>query len=301
MENGGLTFDRRKTAGITLEVACGSCLGCRLDHSLMWAIRIVHESTLHRDQHGNSFVTLTYRDPWECTTEQRRKLHHIPHDGSLHPSHVSKFIRRLRKTVEQKIRYFYCGEYGDENQRPHYHLCIFNYSPGDERVYKDEEGIITYESESLKKLWPYGFSTSQELGFENAAYTARYSLKKITGKKAWEHYLRCDEHGEAYWLLPEYIRMSTGRKKPAGLGADYYEKYKEEIFPSNEVSVPGVGVLRKVPRYYADILQSEDPETRETVRLLRQQFILAHGHDFTPDRLRQKAIVASASQRTRSL
>lgn len=284
-----------------MQVACGQCLGCRLDHSLMWAIRIVHESYLHLDDQGNCFVTLTYRDPSECTDEQYRAGHYIPADYSLQPSHVSKFIRALRKSVDHKIRYFYCGEYGDENQRPHYHLCLFNQSFDDQVLWRDDEGFYTYTSPTLEKLWPYGFSTVAALNYETAAYTARYSLKKITGKKAQEHYLRCDEHGEAYWLLPEYIRMSTGRNKPCGLGANFYAKFSDDIFPSDETPVPGKGVIRKVPRYYQNILQSENPGQLELVKELRQQFIKAHKADYTPERLRAKYHCAKARQSIRKL
>ncbi len=298
--SGGLTFNKTGTAQ-TLEVACGSCLGCRLDHALMWSIRIIHEAHLHMDNFGNCFVTLTYRDASECDQQQFRDNQYIPHDYSLQPSHVQKFIRRLRKSVDHKIRYFYCGEYGDENQRPHYHICLFNHSFNDQVLLEDDEGFHTYTSISLEKLWPYGFSTVQALNFETAAYTAKYSLKKITGKKAWDHYLRCDEFGEAYWLLPEYIRMSTGRNKPCGLGAGFYEKFTDDIFPSDEVPVPGKGIITKVPRYYQNILESRDPATLELVKSLRQTFIRAHAHDYTPERLRDKFICAQARQTKRNL
>jgi len=297
---GGLTFNQKGTAQ-GMEVACGQCLGCRLDHSLMWAIRIVHESSLYLDQQGNSFVTLTYRDPSECTEKQYDDGYFIPSDYSLKPSDVSKFIRRLRKSVSHKIRYFYCGEYGDENQRPHYHVCFFNQSFNDQVLWKDEEGFYTYTSPSLEKLWPWGFSTVQELNFETAAYTARYSLKKITGKKAEDHYLRCDEDGVAYWLLPEYIRMSTGRNKPCGLGAGFYEKYTTDIFPADEVPVSGKGVIRKVPRYYQNILERDDPITLATVKELRQIYIKAHKADYTPERLRDRYICAQARPHKRTL
>jgi len=285
-----------------LEVNCGSCLGCRLDHALMWSCRIVHESCMWADLHGNCFVTLTYRDPSECDDEQYRDGYHIPADYSLRPSDVSKFIRKLRKTLPQKIKYFYCGEYGDENQRPHYHLCLFNCSFDDQVLWKDDEGHYIFTSPTLDKLWPYGFSTVAALNYETAAYTARYALKKITGKKADEHYLRCDEYGEAYWLLPEFIRMSTGNKNaPCGLGVGFYEKYGSDIFPSDEVPVPGKGIIRKVPRYYQNILESRDPDTLDLVKELRQQFIKAHAADFTPQRLRDKYHCAKARQTKRNL
>lgn len=295
---GGLTFNKTGTVQ-TLEVACSQCLGCRIDHRTMWAIRIVHESYLHLDDHGNSWLTLTYRDPSDATDEQYKNGHFIPADYSLRPSDVSKFIRALRKrNPDHKIRYFYCGEYGDENHRPHYHVCLFNHQFKDQQLFKDDEGVHTYTSPTLEKLWPYGFSTVAELNFETASYTAGYCFKKITGKRAWEHYLRCDEHGEAYWLLPEYIRMSTGRNKPCGLGADYYAKFKDDIFPADSTPVPGHGTVQLVPRYYQNILESTDPDTLKLVKQIRQTFITEHAADFTPERLRDKYRCAQAKQST---
>lgn len=294
---GGLTFNK-KNSHSPLEVACGQCLGCRVDHSIMWAIRIVHESCLHIDNHGNSWVTLTYRDPDACTQKQYKNGQFIPADYSLRPSDVSKFIRALRKAnPDHKIRYFYCGEYGavEHGERPHYHLCIFNHTFNDLQLFDDTEGQYTYSSPELEKLWPHGFSTVAELNYRTANYTAGYVFKKITGKKAYDHYLRCDEHGEAYWLRPEYIRMSTGNKNPpCGLGAKYYEKYSEDIFPSDETPVPGHGTVQLVPRYYQNILERTDPATLELVKKLRQQFQESHKHDFTPERLRDKFICAQA-------
>ncbi len=294
--SGGLTFNKKGTAQ-TLEVACGQCLGCRIDHRIMWAIRIVHESYLHADQYGNSWVTLTYRDPSECTDQQLKDGHYVPSNFSLRPEDVSKFIRALRKrNSDHKIRYFYCGEYGDENGRPHYHVCLFNHSFNDQQLFKDDEGVYTYTSPSLDAVWPFGFSTVAELNFQTASYTAGYCFKKITGKRAKEHYLRCDENGEAYWLLPEYIRMSTGRGKPCGIGAKFYEKYKGDIFPSDESPVPGYGTTQLVPRYYQTILESEDPGTLELVKKLRQTYYEAHKADFAPDRLRAKYACARARE-----
>jgi len=294
--NGGLIFDRNK--GIQkMAVACGQCLGCRIDHRTMWAIRIVHESYLHLDSHGNSWLTLTYREPHDCTAEQYAAGHYVPRDYSLNPEHVSKFIRRLRKqNPDHKIRYFYCGEYGDENQRPHYHVCLFNHQFNDRVLWKDDEGIYTYTSPSLEKLWPYGFSTTAELNFETASYTAGYCFKKITGKRAEDHYLRCDEYGVAYWLQPEFTRMSTGRGKPSGLGAKYYEKFKDDIFPADETPVPGHGTVQLVPRYYQDVFAKTDPDTLELVKQQRQDWLKKHRHDFTPERLSDKYACARARQ-----
>jgi len=292
--SGGLTFDKSKSHS-PLEVACGQCIGCRTDHRIMWTIRIIHEAHLHDGDHGNQWLTLTYRDRGTCTDEQLKSGHYIPADYSLRPSDVSKFIRALRQqNKDHKIRYFYCGEYG-ELGRPHYHLCLFNHQFNDLQLFKDEEGLYTHTSPALEKLWPHGFSTISDLNYNTAAYTAGYVFAKITGKKARDHYLRCDEYGVAYWLQPEFIRMSTGNKKPpCGLGAGFYEKYKDDIFPSDETPVPGKGTVQLVPRYYQNILKSQDPSQLELVKDLRQMFRKNHLEDFSPARLHDKHICAKA-------
>jgi len=309
--NGALVFKRSQHTIGKMEVACGQCLGCRLDKSLMWAMRIVHESHLHKHTNGNCFVTFTYRSEKECTDEQFKNHYYVPEDYSLNYHHFRDFIKRLRrhfnptdedgelKKPYQTIRYFHCGEYGDENLRPHYHACLFNIEFDDVHVYSQQEGLTTYESETLQKLWPYGFCTIGELNFETASYTAGYILKKITGNEALETYLRSDDYGVAYWVKPPYITMSL---KP-GIGSEFYEKYKTDFFPSDESPVPGKGIIKKVPRYYETILQHSDPSMHEMVKNLRQEWIAKHREDFEPERLHDKYKCARArlSNRKRAL
>ncbi len=262
----------------------------------MWAIRIVHESTLHDE---NCFVTFTYRSKDECTPEQFKKGHYVPNDYSLNYHHFRDFIKRLRRHFPQKIRYFHCGEYGDDNLRPHYHACLFNVSFGDMVTEQSNEGFTIFSSPTLSKLWPYGFCTVGELNYTTAAYTAGYVLKKITGLDAKEAYLRSDENGVCYWVKPPYTTMSL---KP-GIGAKFYEQYKGDFFPSDESPVPGKGIINKVPRYYENILKFEDPKTHELVKELRQKFIQAHREDFSAKSLMDKYKCAQArqSQRQRKL
>ena len=278
-----------------MEVACGQCLGCRCDRTLMWAMRIVHESCMHKHTYGNCFVTFTYRSKKECTDEQYRKGYYVPEDYSLNYHHFRDFIKKLRKHFPQKIRYFHCGEYGDDNLRPHYHACLFNCQFEDLRVYQQAEGVTTYESKVLQKLWPYGFCTIGELNFETASYTAGYILKKITGNQAIETYLRSDDYGVAYWVKAPYITMSL---KP-GIGGEFYEKFETDFFPADESPVPGKGIVKKVPRYYDDIHKGADPAAHARVTETRAAFIRAHSADFTPERLMDKYKCARASNSNR--
>ena len=45
-----------------MQVPCGQCIGCRLERSRQWAIRCVHEASLHPI---NCFITLTYSPEYE--------------------------------------------------------------------------------------------------------------------------------------------------------------------------------------------------------------------------------------------
>ena len=276
LETGGIVFKRSGIAGEAMEVACGQCLGCRLDRSRTWGFRIVHEASLHDE---NCFITLTY-DP-----------EHLPRDGSLNKKHFQDFMKRLRKRfAPRKIRYYHCGEYGEELQRPHYHACIFGLDFEDKELLTKYDDYELYTSDVLSETWGLGFVTVGQLTLESAMYCARYVLKKVNGHNADDHYLRCDEYGVAYWLQPEYTTMS---RRP-GIGKEWYEKYKSDLFPSDEVPVPGHGVFPKVPRYYEEILKGEDPESHEEIKKVRRLFKEAHGDEYTPARLEAKYKVKKA-------
>lgn len=314
-ETGGITFRREKSYGEKMEVACGSCLGCRMDYRRMWAMRIVHEASLYEYKGGNCFITLTYRDKELCTEEQKEKKLHVPDDWSLNKKHFQSFMKRLRKAFpNQKIRYFYCGEYGRKCKhgldlsrvkcplcnvgRPHFHACLFNCSFGDLEAYETDGGITNYTSPMLEKIWGYGFVDVGELTFGSASYVAGYVLKKVKGVKADDHYLSVDLDGEITFLEPEYVGMSRGnaarKGERCGIGAGWYEKYKKDVFPSDEVPVPGKGVIKGVPRYYSEILRVEDPAMYDEITEKRRRYMKDNSDEFTDDRLLDKHICKKA-------
>jgi hypothetical protein len=293
---GGFTFRRDQSYGTKMTVACGGCLGCRLDKSKEWAARIVHEASMYQD---NCFITLTY-DP-----------EHLPRDGSLNKEHFQKFMKRLRRRFpDRRIRYYHCGEYGNNYDRPHYHACLFNLDFPDKELFSNREGNYLFTSKILEDVWRYGFCTVGELTYESAAYCARYVLKKVTGERAHDHYSRVDLiTGEVYELQPEYTTMSRGstckehrgmpyqkecRNCSRGIGREWYEKYKEDLFPSDEVPVPGRGVFKKVPRYYEEQLGAESECELEAVKQRRRVFRDAHADEYSPERLMAKYKVKKA-------
>lgn len=283
--NGGVIFEQQPGAWEKLQLACGQCKGCRIDKSKEWAARIVHEAHMHNEK---CFITLTYN------TEN------LPLDGSLNKRHFQLFMKRLRKHYnDKKIRFFHCGEYGEQMDRPHYHACLFGVDFTDRVPHSVSNGVVTYVSDTLEKIWGKGFCTVGELEYASAAYCARYIMKKITGDKAEDHYRRTviSEYGEVlgeFQLQPEYITMSLGRKPGQGIGGSFYEKYKSDFYPSDECPVPGRGVHKKVPKYYDRLLEADDPETFNQIKQRRSEFHDKHAHDFTPQRLAQREKVKEA-------
>lgn len=226
-----------------LSLPCGRCMGCRLEKSRQWAVRCVHEAKLYDD---NCFVTLTYAPE------------HLPSRGSLVKKHIQDFMKRLRKKFsDRKIRVFYCGEYGDQLSRPHYHLCLFNLDfPDKERLFKIQ-GNWSYSSNILSQLWTFGHSSVTGFSFETAAYVARYCTKKITGSIASDHY---------QGRVPEFCGMSL---KP-GIGKNWFDKYaKTDLFPHD--NVVSRGVKCKPPRYYDVLREREDPVGFAKVKEARRE------------------------------
>lgn len=216
---------------LPMEIPCGQCIGCRLERSRQWAVRCMHEASLHDD---NCFITLTY-DP-----------EHVPFDFGLRKSHFQKFMKRLRKHFEGKrIRYYHCGEYGEENLRPHYHALLFGLDFDDKVIYSEREGVRLYFSQLLCDIWGKGLCTVGDVTFESASYVARYVLKKVNGDKAETHYRRVDpETGEEFQVLPEYTTMS---RRP-GIGYDWLKKYKTDCYPSDFIISRGMKM--KPPKFY---------------------------------------------------
>lgn len=238
---------------------CGKCRGCRLERSRQWAVRIMHEADSHE---FNCFITLTYSDE------------HIPADYSLDKDHSRQFMYRLRDRVSYhheglKIRFFLCGEYGDARGRPHYHAAIFGYDfPDKTFMGKNEHGQPIYESELLKDIWGKGNVSVAALEPGSAGYIARYSVKKIGGEKALDHYYRYSPiTGRMHHVVPEYAHQS---RRP-GLGARWFEKYRSDVFPSGFIVVDGVP--QAPPKYYLGKLTEAEKETlkRQTRRRMQGQ------------------------------
>lgn len=259
-----------------LTLPCGQCIGCRLERARQWAVRCVHEAQLHEH---NQFVTLTYRDEA------------LPHDGSLRYRDFQLFMKRLRRRFRgSRIRFFMCGEYGEQLHRPHYHACLFGLQLTDKEVWSVRQGVTLYRSPTLDALWEHGFVTVGDVTFESANYVARYVVKKVTGKRAEDHYTRVDLHtGEVSALVPEFVRMSL---RP-GIAAEWVQKYQSDVYTFDVVHCRGSQM--KPPRYYDKRLREVDDDAAAQIDAERYRKSLLTAEDSTPERLAVREKVARAA------
>ncbi len=263
----------RPGSGAYVTVACGQCIGCRIDRSKDWAIRCVHEAQMHED---NVFLTLTYNDE------------NLPPGGTLRPEDINRFIRKLRKIEYKKakksnkpaeqIRYLQCGEYGETTDRPHHHAILFGYEFTDKYLWTQRGGHNVFRSPTLERLWPHGQSEIGSVTRESAGYVARYIMKKINGDEAEKHY-----QGKK----PEYITMSRN----PGIGKAWFEKYWTDVYPQDHCIIDGKE--NRPPKYYDKLYKELDPEGYEILIKRRESFAQSPQQQkhTTPKRLEQRETV----------
>jgi hypothetical protein len=308
-DDGSIVFSQKRGNSIIreLKLPCGRCIGCRLDRSLAWAGRIASEAKLYPQ---NAFITLTYEDE------------HLPQNGQLIKQDFQQFMKRLRKryagvipvpglddgSKPNSIRYFMCGEYGDENGRPHFHACLLNFQfPDLKRYRKNKQGDWIYTSRRLTQLWGKGICTTANLSVESAAYVARYVTKKITGDLAHEHYKRIDlETGEIYYLEPEFATMS----RKIALGIPFLTKYCPDVYNIDKLHInkaSGQMLKIKPPRTWDNHLEKMNPDLYKEIRYTREEngmeHYLEYPEEFTEERLlvKEEVLISKYKQLQRPI
>jgi hypothetical protein len=189
-----------------IEHGCGQCLPCRINRRRLWTHRILLESYSHD---CNAFVTLTY-DEDNCPRTESGSL-------TLDPKDTTKWLKRLRKRVSpRKVRYYLVGEYGEQTDRPHYHLALFNFPScvhGRPQIVGNQ-GCLCSNCRVIQETWNLGFTYNGEVTKDSASYIAQYVTKSLT---KFDDVRLQGRH-------PEFARMSTGAVAGSGIGAGSIDK-----------------------------------------------------------------------------
>ncbi|AXL15111.1 replication initiator protein [Microviridae sp.] len=233
-----------KNTGPDTPVACGQCLPCTINKRRTWTHRMMLEMQTSKTA---SFLTLTYDD------ENLPEGHHDPKTGelyainSLNPAHTKKFIDNLRtqyrRLTGNTIRYYLCGEYGEQTGRPHYHLALFGYPPcignGAKVINKKFIPCNCPNCSLLSKIWKKGNIFLGNLEQKSAQYVAKYVTKKLTTTncrcKGETHHPSCP-NVQLKGRYPEYSRQSRNR----GIGYDAAVKFGKKIakFVKSDADIP---------------------------------------------------------------
>lgn len=184
-DKGLVTLEFNKGDGAFLQLPCGKCIGCAKSKAQGWALRNLLELQDHKCA---AAATLSYNDDALPLT--------------LRPRDLQLFLKRLRKKSTDRIRFFASGEYGEKNERPHYHAILYGLD-----AHRDRDRINT--------AWGQGHTYLDTVTPPAIGYIAGYCAKKYNKARSLTHERVDYQTGELYTWQEEFLQMS---RKP-GIGA----------------------------------------------------------------------------------
>jgi hypothetical protein len=215
-----------KFTGDYIPVPCSKCPPCKKRRTSGWSFRLVKEGERSLSA---LFVTLTYNTEVVPITKNGFM--------NLDKADVQKFMKRLRKLSNEKLKYYVCGEYGTKRMRPHYHLIIFN-----------------ADKEKVELAWtldrrPLGQIYIGDVNEASIGYTLKYMTKK---GKIPMHYN--DDRQKEFSLMSK------------GLGSNYLTEkmvkwHKNNIEERMYCNIKGNKKIA-MPRYYKDKIYSNFDKIR---------------------------------------
>lgn len=163
---------------------CGKCAPCLITRRKTWIHRLLLENRLHKQ---SSFITLTYD----------QKNH--PPGGSLVPKDFTDWLKRIRKEYDPSpLRYYGVGEYGENFERPHYHVILFGGATCLRWPHRKGEACPCPTCRVYQRSWNKGFVYVGDVEEKSIKYVASYvsksTLKRGDSKLSGRH--------------PEFSRMS---------------------------------------------------------------------------------------------
>lgn len=210
--------------GQEFQVPCRWCMGCRTDRISELSTRTRFEIAYMANQFkvGSSFVTCTYSDNALFNDSELRHEHivehlqRIPYDVpynplSLYPNDFQKLVKNLRYylkknygVLEKQFKYIWCGEYGDNTERCHFH-AIFCGLP---------TSVI---HDFLRRSWcKNGFVTVSVANPTRVNYVLEYIEKQVHGDTEFKTFY-------SKGLIPPFVHSSKG------LGERYWYLHWKEL------------------------------------------------------------------------
>lgn len=242
-----------------LSLPCGNCLGCRMAAARAWALRCQLELSDHRSA---TFTTLTYDDD------------HLP--VTLSKRHLQLWLKRFRKKMAPTgpVRFFASGEYGELNNRPHYHAILYGANADRDR-------------NLIQDTWAQGHTKTVDATPATIAYVAGYTAKKIGFKRKAAQEQVDQETGEVYTWEAPFIQMSR-RPGIGGLARQHTASWRSHAVHN--------GAILPTPRFlhqaWKNTATQEDLETLEYEKQQHRK----HKTPITKEGLKKQEQIAQAKQ-----
>lgn len=205
---------------------CGRCPNCIKRRISAWSFRLMQEEKISSSAH---FLTLTYG------------VDHVPITDkgymTLCKDDFQKFMKRLRKENDEKLKYYMCGEYGGKTWRPHYHVILFN-----------------VQIETVQKAWYLGQIHYGQVSEASVGYTLKYMFK---ASKIPQH--KNDDR------VKEFSLMSKG------LGKNYLTEAMVNWHKADPVDRQycniGDGKKIAMPRYFKDKIFTQEEKDKTSIKM----------------------------------
>ena len=243
-----------------VKVGCGKCPACKIRRVQDWVFRLRQEE---KSSFSSYFVTLTY-GPMYIPITKNGFMTLVKKDLQLYfkrlrkleaqKVHVSSKIAINRKgkytklkkpkkefitLYNQKIKYYACGEYGGQTNRPHYHIILLN----------------VINKQNIEKAWTID---NKEIGITDIGTVTQasiaYTCKYIDKPKRIPMHKRDDR-------LKEFSIMSLG------IGSNYITdqtiEYHHRQIDNNYIIQDG-GQKHPLPKYYRDKIYSKEYKRKQT-------------------------------------
>lgn len=180
--------------GDKIPIPCGQCFSCRLDLQRMAIDRMFVAWHSHECA---AFVTFTYDDDHLVIKDGFRQ-------ATLSKEHAHKYLDKVRHQLKHvDFEYYFCGEYGDSFNRPHYHCIFFG---------------LDYQLHYrfFRSSWKMG--SVKVLPVDSSAF--RYVAKYLTMPVSREYN---DSNYYDFGLIPPFRKISRG------LGLSVYREHLDEL------------------------------------------------------------------------
>lgn len=172
---------------ILVDIPCGKCEACLVRRANEWTFRLREELKVSSNCF---FITLTYDEEnlpkTDIKVRSKNAFENYLNGGKFYDvylkdvptfnkKHCQLFIKKLRNHYGNGLRYFLASEYGTKNERPHYHMLLFNVP---ERAKNDVLTLLKLES-IVKRSWNMGRIEVTPVINERVVYCSKYSLSNL--------------------------------------------------------------------------------------------------------------------------